>query len=428
MMKITFALADFDFTSIDSDLDVVLYGSSADPMVGSVGATLKHTILKEKVLPASRSWDLLSIALAVICADLAGHRDRSPDGWTRDFDLTISVVDAPFWKANASLLEQLLAYLSTDRWRLSFIEGGLLPKPPSPAPEHPKEDCVVLLSGGLDSYVGAIDLVAQGLKPFAVSQMVRGDGEKQVQFANEIGGGLRHFQANHNADVPDPENPPSQRSRSFVFLTYGILMATTLAGYHSGNTTTLYVCENGFIAINPPLTGGRIGSLSTRTTHPVVFALLQRLMDSAGLRVRIVNPYQFKTKGEMLRDCLDQTLLEAHAHQTTSCGRFKQFGYKHCGRCVPCLVRRAAFLAWKGTDSSTKYIYGNLALDDDEHAGFDDVRSAMIGIGEHKAVGTSRWLSATLSSPYVTDKTKLLNVVARGLNEIETLLTGMGVK
>ena len=35
------------------------------------------------------------------------------------------------------------------------------------------------------------------------------------------------------------------------------------------NDVTLYMCENGFISINPPLTDARLGSLSTRTTHPV---------------------------------------------------------------------------------------------------------------------------------------------------------------
>lgn len=425
-MKITCALSDFDFGSTASDLDVVLYGNSGDPMRGSVGAALKQAIAREKVAPAARAWDLLSLALAVVSSDLAGHRDRSPDGWTREFDLTISVVDAPFWNDNAETLQRLLAYLSTDRWTLQFVEGGLLPQPDR-QPEHPTEDCVVLLSGGLDSYIGAIDLVEQGRRPLAVSQMVRGDGEKQVAFAAEIGGGLRHFQVNHNADVPDPENPPSQRARSIIFLAYGVFMATTLARYHAGEEVTLYVCENGFIALNPPLTGGRLGSLSTRTTHPIVLSLLQQVLDAAGLRVRIINPYRFKTKGEMLKECLGQSLLAAHAHQTTSCGRFKQFGYKHCGRCVPCLVRRAAFHKCFGQDS-TYYVYDNLALDDDEHAGFDDVRSALIGIGEHREMGTARWLGATLSSNLVMDKPALIGVVERGLAEIETLMLGLDVR
>lgn len=425
-MKITCALSDFNFAGTPSELDVVLYGNAGDPMRGSVGRALKHAIAREKIVPAARAWDLLSLALAVVSADLAGHRERSPDGWTREFELTVSVVDAQFWNANADTLQQLLAFLSTDRWTLRFVEGGILPQPDRQA-VHPVEDCVVLLSGGLDSYIGAIDLAVAGKKPLAVSQMVRGDGEKQVAFAAEIGGGLRHFQINHNADVPDPENPPSQRARSMVFLAYGVFMATTLARYHAGEQVPLYVCENGFIAINPPLTGGRLGSLSTRTTHPAVLSLLQQILDAAGLRVKIINPYRFKTKGEMLRECADQKLLEAHAFQTTSCGRFKQFGYKHCGRCVPCLVRRAAFHDWQGKDS-TYYVYDDLAIDDDEHAGFDDVRSALIGIAERDELGTARWLGSTLSSGLVMDKQELALTVERGLNEMEALLLGLGVR
>lgn len=425
-MKITCALSDFDFSCIPSDLDVVLYGSNNNPTRGSAGTALKQAIIREKVVPAARAWDFLSLALAVVSADVAGHRDRSPDGWTRELELTVSVVDAPFWNANVETLQRMLAVLSTDRWTLHFVEGGILPQPDKQA-IHPLEDCVVLLSGGLDSYIGAIDLAAKGLKPFAVSQMVRGDGENQVAFAAEIGGGLRHFQGNHNTDVPDPENPPSQRARSIVFLAYGVLMATTLSRYHAGDEVELYLCENGFIAINPPLTGGRIGSLSTRTTHPIFLALLQQVLTAAGLRVKVVNPYRLKTKGEMLVECLNQSLLKAHAHQTTSCGRFLKFGYKHCGRCVPCQVRRASFKAW-GIVDTTVYVYEDLAIDDDEHAGFDDVRSALIGIAERRDVGTGRWLGASLSSALVHDKSELAQTVERGLAEIESLLTAMGVK
>lgn len=425
-MKITCALSDFDFSGSHSDLNVVLYGRNGDPTYGSVGATLKQTIIRKKVVAAPAAWDLLSLALAVVSADLAGHRKSSPDGWTRVFDLTVSVINASFWNTNATIIERLLAFLTTDRWTLHFVEGGILPRP-GRKPIFPDEDCIVLLSGGLDSYVGAIDLVASGMKPVAVSQTVRGDAEMQRAFSAAIGGGLRHFQVSHAAEIPKQESPASQRGRSIIFFAYGVFIATTLARYHVGEDVTLYVCENGFISINPPLTGGRLGSLSTRTTHPVVLSLLQQILDVAGLRVKIVNPYRFKTKGEMLRECQDQNLLAAHAFQTTSCGRFKQFGYKHCGRCVPCLVRRAAFLAWIGRDS-TYYVYDNLAQDDEEHAGFDDVRSALVGIAECNEMGAARWLGSTLSSNLVTDKQELVRTVERGLSEIQTLLTSLGVR
>lgn len=425
-MKITCALPDFDFSTIESDLNVALYGHVNDPRYGSAGLAVKKEIVRKKLVPAPRAWDLLTLALAVVSADLAGHRKRSPDGWTREFDLTVSVTDSRFWNDHATTVEKLLQFLTTDCWRVQFIDGGILPRPDS-NPIYPDEDSVALLSGGLDSYVGVLDLVSAGKKLFVVSQTVRGDAEKQSSFAAEIGGGLRHFQANHNAKVPNSESPSSQRGRSIIFLAYGVLIATTLARHHAGEEVTLYVCENGFIAINPPLTGGRLGSLSTRTTHPVVLSLFQQLLDAAGLHVRVVNPYRFKTKGEMLMECADQTVLKEHAYQTTSCGRFKQYGYCHCGRCVPCLIRRAAFFAWKEKDF-TKYVYANLALNDENHAGFDDVRSALIGIAECNNMGITRWLGATLSSDLVNDKTELKQTVERGMVELKALLTALKVK
>ena len=147
-------------------------------------------------------------------ADLPGHRDRSPDGWTREFELEVAVADPAFWTSQVDSLQSLLRYLTTDRWQLRFIGGGF-----QPAPERdvvrPEEDCIVLLSGGLDSFIGAIDLVADGHRPFAVSQSVRGDDEKQDDFASLIGGGLSHLRLNHNSHVPDPEDMPSQRAPSW---------------------------------------------------------------------------------------------------------------------------------------------------------------------------------------------------------------------
>lgn len=274
-----------------------------------------------------------------------------------------------FWNSQRQLIQHLLGFLTTDVWKVNFIDGGYSPKPPR-TPLVPSEDCISLLSGGLDSFIGNLDLVASGKRPFAVSQTVVGDAENQRTFAKVMGGGLRHLQMNHNAGVPKPETPSSQRARSLIFIAYGVLAATTVKQYHDGGAVPLYVCENGFISINPPLTEMRIGSLSTRTTHPVFFGLVHKLLDAAGLRVRLENPYQLRTKGEMLRSCADKKALLAHASNTTSCSRYLIYGHTHCGRCVPCLVRRAAFRA-AGTTDGTKYVYRDLGRDDDDHAGFD---------------------------------------------------------
>jgi 7-cyano-7-deazaguanine synthase in queuosine biosynthesis len=299
---------------------------------------------------------------------------------------------------------------------LGFLKGDLSPEPPK-TPVFPPEDCVALLSGGLDSFVGNIDLAASGKRAFVVSQIVRGDAEKQRDFAGLIGGGLRHMQVNHNAEVPEPETPPSQRARSLIFLAYGVLAATTLKKYHAGKTVTLYVCENGFISVNPPLTDLRLGSLSTSTTHPVFLRQIQQLLDIAGLHIHIENPYQLKTKGEMLVECLDKKLLRAQAWHTTSCGRFLQHGYTHCGRCMPCLVRRAAFRA-AGMKDDTEYVFKDLGNDDDDYASFDDVRSVAIALADVKSEGLENWLGASLSTTLLGDVVPLQAMVGRGLREL----------
>jgi hypothetical protein len=154
---------------------------------------------------------------------------------------------------------------------------------------------------------------------------------------------------------------------------------------------------------------------------------LRQLFDATKLRVRMENPYQLKTKGEMLQDCADKKLLRAHAYQTTSCGRYLIHGHTHCGRCIPCLVRRAAFRAASMKDG-TKYVYTELGRDDHQHGAFDDVRSVAMALAEVEADGIERWLGTALSTTLLGDVAPLQAMVGRSLNELASLLKSHGVK
>ena len=274
--------------------------------------------------------------------------------------------------------------------------------------------------------MGAIDLAAAGHRSFAISQTVRGDAEKQVDFAARIGGGLGHLQLNHNANSPGIQES-SQRARALIFIAFGVLAATALQRYYDGDRVPLYVCENGFIAVNPPLTGVRLGSLSTRTAHPEFLGRLQPVLDAADLRVGIVNPYGAKTKGEMLRECADQPLLKAEAVRSTSCGRFQRFNYRQCGRCVPCQVRRAAFLVWGGIPDTTDYVYEQIGRHDADHSGFDDVRSVAVALAAVQDDNVESWLGHALASPLIGDRAALLSMLERGMAELRTLHKRYGV-
>ena len=404
-------------------LRIHLYGAPAEGQAAAGRAVLRE-VRRRRLEVAPRAWDLLSIALSAVSADFAELRDSSPDGWTREFELDVAVTDPAFWNGQADALSATLAFLTTDRWAFRFHEGGLPPHVPED-PVHPEEDSVVLLSGGLDSLVGALDLAASGRAPLAVSQTVRGDASKQEEFASMIGGGLTHLQLNHTAISPGVDEP-SQRARSLIFIAYGVLAATALGRYHDGGDVPLFVCENGFIAINVPLTGGRLGSLSTRTAHPEFLGRLQGVLDAADLRVGIENPYGSATKGEMLRDCQDQSLLAREASRSTSCGRFQRHGYTHCGRCVPCQVRRAAFLAW-GEPDDTEYVFEALGQQDGDHAQFGDVRAVALALATVRAEGLDTWLGPSLSSPMITNRESLRAMIERGLEELRALHESYGV-
>jgi 7-cyano-7-deazaguanine synthase in queuosine biosynthesis len=424
-MRLLCAPADVGRLNEADTLRIVLYGQAGAAERGSAGAAVRNEIRRAGLAPARRAWDLLSIAMSIMAADAAGQRNQSPDGWTREFDMEVAVAEPAFWNGCADLLAEALAFLTTDRWRFRFVARGAAPPVPTRI-FRPPENAIVLLSGGLDSLSGAIDLAARGDRPVAISKTVRGDAEKQVDYAASIGGGLRHFQLNDNAVVPGDEDT-TQRARSIIFLAFGVVVATALRSYRVGGDLPLYVCENGFIAVNPPLTGSRIGSLSTRTAHPNFISLFQDLLDAASIGVTIHTPYSAMTKGEMLKGCADQTLLRTLAGTSTSCGRFQRYNYRHCGRCVPCQVRRAAFLAW-GQPDPTDYVFEVLGRDDGDHAGFDDVRSVGMALAAVRDGSFDEWLGSALSWPRIDEGAALKDMLRRGLAELGALHAKYGIK
>ena len=404
-------------------LRVNLFGQPHGRRLGAGDAAARE-ILKQKLLPNQRAWDFLSIALSALTADFAVSRKTSPDGWTREIELEVAVREPGFWNAIAPDLVAALSFLTTDRWSLAFRSGGASVSRPSKI-LVPNASSVALLSGGLDSLIGAIDLTARGETPYFVSQVVRGDSAKQSAFAAATGGAGRHIQLNHN--VRPVRDEGSERSRSLIFLAFGVVIATSLRQYQNGERMTLFASENGLIALNPPLTDLRVGSLSTRTAHPEFIRRLQKVLDAAGLAVDIRNPYHERTKGEMMLECADQATLRRFASTTTSCGRFQRYGYNHCGRCIPCQVRRAAFLKWRKPDATT-YEFEELGRDDSNHAGFDDVRSVAMALAQVRTDGDASWGGSAISAVTLPNAPQLREVARRGLAELGLLHRKYDVK
>lgn len=408
-------------TSTDEAVPVTLYARPSDVRGLAAGAAILQEVRRANLKPSARAWDFLTIALAAIVADAATLRRASPDGWTREISLDLALAEPQAWQPHLWLLTNALNFLTTDIWEVRVTAKATVPFKASKATELPDADCVALLSGGLDSLVGGIDLVEAGQRPFFVSQTVRGDAAKQVDFARRLGADLPRLQLNHSARTTGSPGPDetSQRVRSIIFIAYAVLVATTIAG-PDGNPIDLYVNENGFISINPPLTPMRVGSLSTRTANPRFLDLLQQLLDAVELNVRLVNPYRLRTKGQMMVECSDQTLLAELGHVSTSCGRYQRYKYRHCGRCLPCQVRRAAFLHWNRADNTT-YVFDDLGRNDEDHAGFDDVRAVAIARLAVVQDGFAYWVGGSLSWVPPDEREAVRAMLKDGLAELGKL-------
>ncbi len=396
------------------------------PGVGRVAAAMPQRLRSLGIYPSSRAWDFLAIALSTAAADQGCLRNSSPDGWTREINLEVSVTDPEFWSTQAQAIGAAVRFLTGDIWHFSFIAGGVAPpRQKRYTRRRTIGDSICLLSGGVDSLVGAIDAVASGLSPVLVSQVAQGDSSRQKDFAEMLGEDLTHIQLSH-AIKPPGQAERSQRARSIVFIAYGVLAASVLPQYRHGESVNLLIPENGFISLNVPLTPLRIGSLSTRTTHPFFMRQVQDILDGAEFRVQLLNPYQLKTKGEMLVECMDQPLLEDLVFQSTSCSRFSRFTYEHCGRCVPCIVRRAAFLHW-GKGDETSYVYEDLSIPNDVYRDFDDVRSVAFAALQVERSSIEAWAGGALNYMHLGDTSPYADMAGRGIAELREFLDQAGV-
>jgi len=394
-----------------------MFKSAGRQEVSTVGTGLLDDVEKSGIEPDIRSWDFTTFALAVSAADHAVPRGPSADGWTRVIELYVALVEPEPFAASIPLLQETLRFLTGDFWHLHFEPGGI-PAPTKIAPTSFDVDCVSMLSGGVDSLVGAIDLTHQGRHPLFVSHVAKGNSETQIKYATALRATGRHLQWNQNIRVVH-HTERSTRARSIVFFAFAAMAASVLAT--STNPVMIWVPENGFISLNIPLNAGRVGSLSTKTTHPVFMERLQSAWRALGIRAELNRPYAFKTKGELMAGCRNQALLGQLIGESTSCGRYGYYNYTHCGRCVPCLVRRAAFLKAGLPDTTPKYHFPKLTKAGRKE-GANDIGAVAAAILRYEAFGVRPLTAGQLWFSPPTDRPHYEGVVARGFDELAALL------
>jgi len=419
--------------------------SGQNKLEHGIGTALDD-LSKMGVFPSPVAIDLLVLAAHVHAADTRVSRTtQSQDSWTRELRLVIPVSDVEIWNKAIHTLTRALNFLTGDLWAIEFRP---LPKDApnvSPVGTLPLEgvpfDEVALFSGGLDSLIGAVDMLQSGKTPLLISHA--GDGttsnaqgdcyqKLKEQYKDNQFNRLRLWMDMANVSIAGSDHEMTTRGRSFLFFAAGIF-----AGSGLNKPFSLKVPENGLIALNVPLDPLRLGSHSTRTTHPVHIARWNELLQIIGSPGKIVNPYWDKTKGEMAAGCANKKLLETLVPLSMSCahpssGRWRKIPAQHCGHCLPCLIRRAAVDRGlgKGKDKTT-YTLSNLeerVLDSTEAEGIQ-VRSFQYAIHRlsirPQLAATLIHINGSLSDESPEQQAELASVYSRGLDEVSKLLEGV---
>lgn len=372
--------------------------------------------------------DLLYISLMVYYADRKISRKNTDDAWTRVFKIYIPVLEIDKWNENKELLETMLSFLSGDKWSFYFRKRELNQKEKrvfkgiGRQKRKQTPNAICMLSGGLDSFIGSIDALTKDKDIWFVGYYGGGKGVIKYQ-KNVIEKLINHFQLSTNHFFNFFASPiqgieDTTRTRSFMFFAHAIILGSSF-----NTDIKLIVPENGLISLNIPLTNTRLGSCSTRTTHPYYMGLLQQLLNNLNIKVFLHNPYQFRTKGQMIEECMDLDFLRINISETMSCshpdvGRYiHDKNPTHCGNCLPCVIRRAAIEHALQVDSSN---YKD--KDFNQPRASENLHSFKVGLLDYVNNPIHAELAIQISGKVVDNIDNYCTVYENGIHELKTLL------
>ncbi len=387
--------------------------------------------------------DFLFFSSIVYAVDKMVSRKETHDNWTRELEVSIPVSDPGNWRNVKEHLEACLSFLTGDIWEIHFrtLECSLY----RPRRRRRRRRisiplirpiAVCLFSGGLDSLIGAIDWLESNPQS---SVLLVGHHDRDVS------GPLSDQKALLQILRPDyPGRIDSLllrvglesggkettfRSRSLLFIALGLYAAHSISEH-----AELLIPENGTISLNVPLTPSRSGTCSTRTTHPSFLNMVRRILPELGMENPVINPFEFKTKGECVEQCLNQDVLNVAALRSVSCAKsghrrtWLNRSAKGCGRCLPCIYRRASLhkigldIEEYGRDICT----GDVNLDSSEKLS-SDFRACLSFLRRNASqaeIASSLLINGDLG---LSNLYEYADVVVRGMDEVRRLLSDKAI-
>ena len=191
-------------------------------------------LLNRSTVVPKRAMDFLFVASVIYAVDkMVSRKAHADDHWTRDLSVEIPVAEPEEWDAVHKRLSECVSFLTGDIWKITFAaaERAVNQRNLKKRRKHLvplRGDAVSLFSGGLDSFIGAIDWLTDN--PEGRLQLVghhdaavKGPMSDQSKLFEELQPKFRVRVDLLQSRVGLCEKGPeiSFRSRSLVFLALG---------------------------------------------------------------------------------------------------------------------------------------------------------------------------------------------------------------
>lgn len=414
--------------------------SKTETLCYGIGNVIKK-MLDNGIYPTEDGIDIMAFATLVYLADTRISRNiHSQDSWTREIEIQLPVMNLEAWNNASADLIRMLDFLTGDKWSIIFEQRNKkLDDLLVYTKEQKKFDVVSLFSGGMDSLISTINYLEDKKSILLISHA--GDGftkNAQTNIIKELKENypdimplyLDLWMVFEQEFIPQGGTENTTRSRSFLFIAFGAFAISGIIGVNR-----LEVPENGLIALNVPLDNLRVGSHSTRTTHPFYLKMWNMVLDRLGFNLIVENPYWDKTKGEMADECKNKDFLFKVIKKSISCSSpvkatWKKLPPQHCGFCVPCLIRRAAMKKAFGLGKDcTEYTQESIGaiLGEHAYATGTQLRSFQMAINRIKRQPSISKILIHKPGPLTNDAEyldRLAGVYTRGLLEVDDFIKG----
>lgn len=314
--------------------------------------------------------DLLHIAAAVFAIDGSLRRGgptrpHMGETWRRNLDFSIPVRKPDLW-SSAKVTEALtdaVGFLTEDHVSFTFTQAEItadrqpyLALDPSGVAFNAEE--VIMFSGGLDSFAGALEVLSNpSSKVVLVShqsaqKIIPRQNELAAYLVSRFPGRVLHIPIIARRVLAEAKDT-TQRSRSLLFAALGQAVA------QSFSARRVNFFENGIISHNLPLSPQVVGTMASRTTHPLALLKLDHLMKMLLPNAApIENRFQWLTKSEVVARIAQQG-AEDQIRRAVSCTSVREQTrlHTHCGACSQCLDRRFALIAAGLEEQDPQEIY-----------------------------------------------------------------------